>query len=229
MKVVIDHRMRKEEKEYLKRFGSLIEIQKQNLTYDEIDSHPDIFLCQIKKDIICAPCIKNLFENAIVGKKNPGKEYPNDVLYNVCNIGNYVIGNFKYVDQSILEFIDENELQKIEVKQGYSNCSICKINDKACITSDEGIYNELIKYDIDVLLIKTDKINLLSNNSFSNMKGFFGGATAVIENELIIFGDINNFDKEDIENINAFTNKYKIKIVDFSGKDIIDYGGVVFT
>ena len=48
MKIIIDSRMRNEEKKYLKKHGELIEIECQDSVYDEISAHPDIFFCKIK-------------------------------------------------------------------------------------------------------------------------------------------------------------------------------------
>ena len=48
MKIIIDSRMRNEEKEYLKKYGELIEIECQDCVYDEISAHPDIFFCKIR-------------------------------------------------------------------------------------------------------------------------------------------------------------------------------------
>lgn len=120
-------------------------------------------------------------------------------------------------------------MKKVNVKQGYSNCSICKINNSACITSDEGIFQKLITEGIDVLLIKTNNIKLLNVTEFSKMNGFIGGASCVINNTFIIFGDINYLENYNKKLILNFIEKYKLELIDFSGKEIIDYGGIIFT
>ena len=197
MKLIIDNRMRTVEKEYLASFGDLIELPKYEKLYDEITSHPDIFVTRINDKLICAPCIKALLEsrisNFIVGEKDTSQPYPNDICYNVCVFGNFAIGNFSYLDKRVIEIIDDTNKTKINVNQGYSNCSCRPINDNALITSDKGIYDECIKNGIDVLYLETDSIKLLdSNNQFSNMKGFIGGATCIIDNTLILFGSIES-------------------------------------
>ena len=52
MKLIIDSRMRKQEKECLSKFGELIEIPYQNTVYEEISSHPDIFFCKIDNKLL---------------------------------------------------------------------------------------------------------------------------------------------------------------------------------
>ena len=234
MKILIDNRMRKEEQEYLEQYGKVIVMPKYSNVYDEISSHPDIFTTQINGKIICSPCIYNfLLENeikVIKGEKNPGKNYPKDILYNVCQIGEFIIGNFESCDSIVLSEIDRCGLKKINVKQGYSNCSISVLNKNACITSDEGIERALTKMGIDTCLIKSMNVKLLnSENEFSNMNGFIGGASCVFNNNFILFGDTNFLEKEEAERLKNFLEKYEFNLHDFKGKPIIDYGGVLFT
>ena len=59
------------------------------------------------------------------------------------------------------------------------------------------------------------------------MTGFIGGASAVIGNEFIIFGDIDNLKKENKEKILEHLEKYNLKLKDFKGLDIVDYGGIL--
>ena len=58
MKIIIDSRMRKIEKEYLSQYGDLIELPYQSSVYEEISSHPDIFFCKINNQIFQAPNLK---------------------------------------------------------------------------------------------------------------------------------------------------------------------------
>ncbi|MCI8291370.1 MAG: hypothetical protein HFJ25_03860 [Clostridia bacterium] len=224
MKIIIDSRMRKIEKEYLSKFGKLIEVLPQNSVYDEISGHPDIFFCKLNNVLFRAPNIQ-------IGVGIPGNEnivfiYPGDVKYNVCQIGNFVIHNFSLTDTKILEFINSSKLEKIQVNQGYSNCSISVISNNACITSDTKIYEALKLKNIDCLLLKEDSIRLLDKNGLkSKMRGFIGGASCTIDNKFILFGD-SNYLKNKNELV-EFLNKYNLELVDFKGLEIYDYGGVI--
>ncbi len=139
MKIIIDSRMRVEEKEYLKNIGEIIEITPEKNVYEEISAHPDIFICKIKNKIIISQNWKNKMniENIEYGESYVSYKYPEDIKYNVCQIGNNVIHNFKYTDKKVMKIIDEFNLNKIHVNQGYSNCSISVISENACITSDK--------------------------------------------------------------------------------------------
>lgn len=234
MKLIVDERIRNKELDVLKQFGEVILIKRQSIVYEQISAHPDIFISTINDKLICAPIIYDyLKENnisSIKGEKDPRQKYPGDVLYNVCQIGKYVIGNLNYCDKVVLDEINKENLIMINVKQGYSNCSICKVYDNACITSDEGIYNELIKNNIDSLLIKQNTIKLLDDKgNYSNMNGFIGGACSVIDDKFIIFGDISLLGGGEAERVKIFIKKYNLKLIDFPGEEIIDYGGIVLT
>lgn len=232
MIIIVDNRLREEEKKYLESFGKVIIVPTQDTVYSEISSHPDIFISKIGNKIICAPCIYNYLKEHGVectkGEKDPSLKYPNDILYNVCQVGNYVIGNFEYTDKVVLEEINNQNLTMINVKQGYSNCSCTVINEDTLITSDEGIFNTLVKYNLNVLLVSSKNIRLFEKEKqFSKMQGFIGGATCVIQNVFIIFGDLENIDNSN--KLLEFLSNKNIKIVDFKGLNIIDYGGIIFT
>ena len=120
--VVIDKRMRKKEKEYLKKLGlNIIEIDYHPEVYDEISSHVDIFICKIRNEIFLSPNITEIqLPNLVIGESKVLGKYPFDIKYNVANIGDYVIHNFKYTDKKILDYIENNKLKKVDVKQGYT-------------------------------------------------------------------------------------------------------------
>lgn len=227
MKIIIDSRMRKKEKEYLSQFGEIIEISPQNIVYDEISGHPDIFFAQINNVIFKAPNFKmNQLFNYINGEEDVGMEYPQDIKYNICQIGNNIIHNFKYTDKKILEYIDKNHFRKYQVNQGYSKCNTSVINDKVCITSDYGIYKTLNQSKIDCLYLEEHNIKLLDRKGTeTSMKGFIGGASCTINNKFILFGDSNYLNNK--EKLVRFLNKYNIELIDFVGLSIHDYGGII--
>lgn len=229
MKIIIDSRMRNEEKEYLKKYGELIEIECQDCVYDEISAHPDIFFCKINGQIFQAPNLK--LEKQLKtqkGSSSVGKQYPDDVKYNICQIGKKIIHNFKYTDHLVNEYINSVELEKINIKQGYAKCSIAVTSENSCITSDEGIYKTLQKENIDVLLLRDEIVHLQDKNkNITNMSGFIGGSSCIIDNKFILFGDSNKLNSK--SKLVDFLNKQKLELIDFKNLEIIDYGGVILT
>ncbi len=234
--ILIDCRMRNIEKNMLKYLGyKLISINKSQNVYPEISSHVDIFTTKIGDNLIVEKSkyedllflIKNSEYNIISGKEKVGINYPEDIKYNVCIVGKYAIHNFKYTDKNVLRLLKDNGYELINVEQGYSNCSIAVIDDNSVITSDKKIAEKLKANNISVLLLDyVPDIKLKDEyNNYSNMTGFIGGAIGRIGNSIIIFGDLNKIDKE--EKIRKFITDRKLKIIDFKGLDVIDYGGIL--
>ncbi len=237
--LIIDNRMRKIEKEKLEVLGyELIEVPTKKDLYYEVSSHVDIFCAKIKDKIVLESTIFEKFqslsnenvildEKIIIGNKNVGNVYPLDILYNVCNIGNFVIHNFKYTDSKILDLIENLKLEKIAVNQGYSKCSIAVIDNNSAITCDKKISKKLKENGIDTLLLdNVNNIKLYSeNNRFSNMNGFIGGAISNVNGKIIISGDLKKIDEDD--KIRKFIEKRNLEIIEFKGLDVIDYGGII--
>lgn len=218
--LIIDSRIREIEYKYLSQFFNIIKLPLSNDVYEEISGHSDIFYTKINDKVIVAPNAKIKEQQFILGQEKVEKEYPKDVLYNVCQIGNEIIGS-KYTDKSITP--------DILVKQGYVKCSVAVTGENSCITSDKGIEKILKQNNIDALYVEEDNIKLLKKDgSISNMKGFIGGATLVFDNKFVLFGDSDNLNNKD--KILKHLNKYNLELIDFKGLDIFDYGGgIIFS
>ena len=57
------------------------------------------------------------------------------------------------------------------------------------------------------------------------MNGFIGGATAIINNNFILFGDIEKMKNKD--KILDHIKKYDLELIDFKNLEINDYGSVI--
>ena len=66
---------------------------------------------------------------------------------------------------------------------------------------------------------------LLKNGEYSNRNGFIGGTISRIANNIIVFGDLDKIDRN--QNIREFISKKDLKIIEFKGLDVIDYGGII--
>ena len=234
--LLIDERMRDVEKQTLKNLGyELIEIKKSTNVYPEISSHVDIFACKIKDKVIVEKSsykmLKNKLNNdeniLISGKTMISYDYPNDIKYNVCIVGNKAIHNFKHTDSKITQELEKNNFEIINVKQGYSNCSIAVIDEKSIILSDRGLYNNLKNSGLDILFLDyIPDIKLFDENGeYSQKNGFIGGAISRIGDNIVVFGDLDKIDY--YCNIRKFIESKNLKIIDFEGLDVIDYGGVI--
>ena len=232
--LIIDERMRKIEKEKLEQLGyKIVEIKKSQSVYEEISSHVDIFTCKIGEKLIIEPSIYESVKDKIdtkgnieKGNEEVEKKYPYDIKYNVCTIGKKALHNFEFTDDKIKEELLKQGYELINTTQGYTNCSIAVIDENSAIVTDKGLYKILDKNNIDVLYLEYEPdIKLLTEKGFSNRKGFIGGTISRIDENVIIFGDLNKIDKE--EQIRKFIFSKGLKIIDFKELDVIDYGGMV--
>ena len=228
--LIIDERMRNIEKEKLKELGyDLVEIKKNPNVYEEISSHVDIFVCKVEEKIIVEPTVYEYLSKEINVEKGETyiySEYPKDIAYNLCTIGKKAIHKLDSTDSKIRKELIKNGYELINTKQGYTNCSIAVIDENSAIVTDKGVYNLLKSHKIDALFLDYQPdIKLLKENCYSNKQGFIGGAISRIDENIIIFGDLN---KIDIDNkIRNFILKRNLKIIEFKNLDVIDYGGVV--
>lgn len=234
--LLIDERMRDVEKQTLKNLGyELIEIKKSINVYPEISSHVDIFACKVKDKIVVEKSAYKMLKNKlnndenilISGETMISYDYPNDIKYNVCMVGNKAIHNFKYTDSKIISELNKSNFEIINVKQGYSNCSIAVIDEKSIILSDRGLYNNLKNSGLDILFLDyIPNIKLFDENGeYSQKNGFIGGAISRIDENIVVFGDLDKIDY--YGNIRNFIESRNLKIIDFEGLDVVDYGGVI--
>lgn len=228
---LVDNRISEDMISNLKELNiNLIKSGKCEETYDAISSHPDINLIKLNNNnILVSPNLYDYYNdvllpfgfNVIKGDSIIERKYPNNVQYNAAILGNKIIHNFNFTDKKLLEFVENNNFEKIHVNQGYCKCSICIVDENSIITSDEGIYNEVIKHNIDCLLIEKGHIDLFELNY-----GFIGGCSGLIsKNCLAFFGDIKSHPNYlEIKNFVESKNK---NIISLSNKKLLDLGSLI--
>lgn len=198
--------------------------------HNSIKFHPDIVVHPINHNLLVVePSVfsyyKEKFKNTHIkilkGAIELDSEYPLDIAYNVGRIGNYAIHNFKYTDEVIKYYLKKEKLGFINIKQGYSKCSMAIVGNKEVITADKIIDKLLKQYGFSSLLIKPGFIYLEDQNY-----GFIGGSTGNISNkEVLISGSLKNHpDKNKIE---EFLKKADKKINYLSKEKIIDIGSII--
>ncbi len=233
MQVIIDGRVNTEIEKYFLELGyEIIRIKKHDNIYSEISSHTDIFCLKLGNTVICEKnSISDILDNKYdcINGDNVENIYPKVAAYNVCVIDNFAIHNLKITDKKILNKLNDMKYTLIDVKQGYSRCSILPLGNKSCITSDKGIYNKLIQNDFDVLYLDSSELDIKLFNkdgTYSNMSGFIGGCSCVLNDTVIFFGDVDKLKcKEKLIN---YINLKGYKIKDFKNMDVIDYGSCIF-
>lgn len=198
--------------------------------YKPVCTHPDMQIHFITENCaVAAPSVFAYYKKVLPeciqlykGAKDPGSTYPYDCAYNVAKMGKRVIGNHLYTDQVIKKLYQDIGCEFVNVKQGYTKCNMCIVDENTAITEDVGIYNVLKQYKIDVLKVPVGEISL---EFFKH--GFIGGASGKIMPEKLCFcGDISKlsyFDK-----INDFLSKKSIDIMCLSQTKPADFGSILY-
>ena len=227
--VVVDFRISNKSINTLKNLGyRIIKTPKNPYVAEAICGHPDIVLCKLKNhDFLVDTTFcgflseKCRYLNLIEGKSHLQSKYPFDIAYNCALVGNKLFCNEKYTDKTILDYCKDNDIKILNIKQGYAKCSICIVSDNAIITADKNIFDTASKNNIDVLLIESKGIILKGYN-----EGFLGGATGLLEKDLLaVNGNINLH--KDCDAIKKFCSKYGVNTVSLSDEPICDAGSII--
>ncbi len=146
--------------------------------------------------------------------------YPSDCLLNFADIGDYIICNKSLLTEKIVKQLPKKTI--IDVKQGYSKCSVCICKRNTIITDDFSIHNAVSQYeDIKSLLIEKGSVRIEKYNY-----GFIGGCCGLIDKDLLLFnGDLQthtNFDK-----IEKFLYDNCVNYIDIKGKPLTDIGSII--
>ena len=149
--------------------------------------------------------------------------YPHDTGGNICLFGKYAILNCKTADKAIKEYLDSTYTVQIEVKQGYTKCSICVLDNNSIITGDRKIAEKAAERGIDVLYSEPDHIKL---EGFSH--GFIGGcAFKIADDKLCFTGVLDDYPADERRRIFDLCSKKGIEAVFLSEMPLFDIGGAI--
>ncbi|MBZ9624956.1 hypothetical protein G9F71_019100 [Clostridium sp. FP2] len=225
--LIVDFRIHNEEKENLISLGyNLLICPPSNLLYEAICGHPDMLMHIWGHSIMVHKDMSNKFIQELdllnykVYKSNSTLQslYPYDICLNALCIGNLFVHSVNYTDSNLLSFFKNKKI--VNVKQGYTKCSTCIVNNHAVITSDVSIAKALSLEKIDVLLVPPGDILLPGLNY-----GFIGGATGLLcDNVLAFYGHLDNYlyGKEVLK----FLNKHKVEPVFLRNGKLVDRGSI---
>ncbi|MGO1469867.1 MAG: DUF6873 family GME fold protein [Tissierella sp.] len=197
---------------------------------NSIKYHPDIVVHPINHNILVTePTVYEYYKEEfkstnikiIKGERKLNSKYPLDIAYNVGRVSDFAIHNFEHTDEVLKFHLKKENLELINVNQGYSKCSIAVIGDREIITADHFIYTRLKDKGIESLLINPGHITL-ENQDY----GFIGGCTGNMSNkEVFLSGSLKNHPGK--ENIERFIKNAGKKIIYLSNKKIVDIGTII--
>lgn len=227
----IDYRTTSEEISNLKKYNlTPIKIPKCDKVYNAINGHVDIQLNILDKNnkiVIVHKDINNNFLNTlsshgikyVLSNNSLSNTYPKDIILNALILDSIFIHNLNYTDKKLLSLQESKKL--VNVKQGYTKCSVLPISTTAFITSDKGIYYALKNLEMDVLLVPYGDILLPSLNY-----GFIGGVGGLISSDKLgFFGELEYYDYG--EDVYKFLYKHDIEPISLKKGKLIDRGSLL--
>lgn len=227
MIIIADKRIPAEALQNLRNYGELVLFETTGITEESISCHPDIFFCKTPQSLIIAPNLPLKYKT-ILAEKNiafiegdsiAGMEYHGAARYNAVVTETHLIHRTDITDTAILNNCPD--LDKINVRQGFTRCSLLPLKENNFITSDEGIYKTLNKPGFRVMLVSAKNIILHGHKN-----GFFGGACGVAGNTVFITGNLNHF--PDGEKVKQFILKMGYDIVELYDGPLFDCGSLLF-
>lgn len=231
MAVIIDKCVDSESLATLKRLNiRYYKTHSLGFLYKPVNTHPDMQIHFVDDNTaVVAPSVyeyyaKTLPSNITIykGEKDPGRTYPEDCAYNVAKLGKRMIGNLFYVDSVIKYLYTARGFEFINVKQGYTKCNLCIVDNNSVITEDEGLFKNLSNQGINVLKIPHGEVEL---KFFDN--GFIGGATGKISpNKIAFYGDVSKTPY--FEQIEGFLSSRDVEMISLSQNTLNDFGSILY-
>lgn len=188
--------------------------------------HPDMQIARSGGFAVCEPSGYEYYSGfigttkvtAVKGESVLTSNYPGDIAYNISEVGDYIFHSVGHTDAKVVKAAFGKTF--INVAQGYSGCSICRIGGNAIITADISIHRAACAHGIDSLLISVGGIYLPGFDF-----GFIGGASFYFKNTVYFFGRISSH--PDYEKIKVFCDKHEKNICELSDGVLSDYGSLI--
>ena len=197
-----------------------------------VSSHPDMLLYFIEDKYFCTKEYykeaREIFEeiNALGYKpvlcdEIPSEKYPHDVIFNALPMGNLIFGLEKSLSSTLKSEAALLGKKIVNVKQGYTKCSVAKICENAIVTADKGIAAAASVHGIDALTIGEGHVTLKGYNT-----GFIGGSCGVFGDNVYFCGSLESH--PDGEKIEDFCKKHKKSCISLSNEPLFDVGSLFF-
>ena len=161
-------------------------------------------------------------ENLIICKSKAGKKYPENILLNFLFFNNKLYGKVSAIDPTLYKYCVKNDIEIVNINQGYARCSTLILNNRTAVTADISIKNALEKDGAEVLLISSGDIKLEGYDY-----GFIGGASGnITDNTVVFFGNAEMHPCYSSIKELCLKNKIEIKIL-CKNMPLTDVGGIV--
>ena len=201
---------------YLANSGHFIHTFPEVRTASElVANHPDVLLCKLG-----AKPESPIYEG-IPNELSP--LYPGDCRYNAACTGKFFIHKLDVTDAGLLDAAKASfgdELQLINVRQGYAKCSTVIVDEDSIITYDKGIAKPCEAAGMNVLLVEPCFVKLRGANT-----GFIGGASGRVDDKIVFNGDLSAH--PNFREITAFIEERGLGCKWFESYELEDIGSII--
>ena len=219
--------IRKEDELSLSEYFSIIKLRAFSMLEGPVASHADMLICPLGDTLALHGLYyaenKDLFDEfdklkikTVQANESVDKKYPSDILLNGLFLSQTLYGRIDRLSSLLTNYAKDT----VFVRQGYTRCSVCKLNENAIITADKSIADAASARGVDVLLI-TSGHTLLDGYNY----GFIGGASLTYRDKIFFFGKIENH--PDYVKMRDFAEKHSVKLISLSDLPLSDIGGGV--
>lgn len=146
-------------------------------------------------------------------------EYPQNILLNAVYINKRLYCKENSVAKAVKKYCNSNNIQIVNVKQGYTKCSTAVFDD-CFITADKGIFKAMRENGEEGLLIDSGDIELNGVDY-----GFIGGASFYDNGTAYFTGDIKQH--KSYKSIKDFLSERNIETVCLTNNRLYDTGGFI--
>lgn len=194
--LLVDYRTPESERLELQALGFHVVLSEElDFLYDAVKGHPDLQFLSACGKLIChkgmsagkAQELAGLGVSITLTEKALKLPYPGHIILNAAVSDDLLVHRLKDTDPSVLEAFEG--LKRVDVRQGYTRCSLSYVGQDAYVTNDDGIARTLRKLKKNVLHLPYGDVQL---EGFSH--GFLGGCLSRVEigsdQLLLITGDL---------------------------------------
>ena len=180
-----------------------------------VANHPDVLLCKLG-----SKPESTVYEGA---PNALSPVYPGDCRYNAACTGKFFIHKLDLTDADLLDVAKASfgdELQLINIRQGYAKCSTVIVDEDSIITYDKGIAKPCEAAGMNVLLVEPGFVKLRGANT-----GFIGGASGRVGDEIVFNGDLSAH--PNFREITAFIEAQGLGCKWFESYELEDIGSII--
>ena len=227
MLIIIDAQLPRQVIEKLSPHGTVFQLKSNQLVYDSISGHPDIFIFQMENLVIIAPnspkelmaILKSHRIPYLKGKEKLGSKFPETAYYNALCTSKYLIHRKGHSTGCILKL---NQTKKfINVNQAYTRCNLLNLPDGSFITSDQGIIKALQEEGLETHYFSSEDILLNGHDH-----GFLPGAMGIFQDKVFIIGTLSAY--REGERLKTLLESKSLDIIELYQGPLIDGGGIFF-